>query len=185
MPRSIRSSRWPWWCPDRCRRAGGPGARAGEFGVPVTSARRRHLAGRSDRRRRPDHRLFQASGRSGRVHSEARTVWVEPGVVLDRLNRLLRPHGLFFPVDISTGSRATLGGMAANNACACARSATASWSTTCWRSTACSPTARRSDLILAAGQSRLARRLTPLSRADPDRARDCRSGGRPQSPPAS
>ena len=47
----------------------------------------------------------------------ARTVWVEPGVVLDRLNRYLKPHGLFFPVDISTGSRATLGGMAANNAC--------------------------------------------------------------------
>jgi FAD/FMN-containing dehydrogenase/Fe-S oxidoreductase len=44
-------------------------------------------------------------------------VWVEPGVVLDRLNRFLKPHGLFFPVDISTGSRATLGGMAANNAC--------------------------------------------------------------------
>jgi FAD/FMN-containing dehydrogenase len=48
---------------------------------------------------------------------EARTVWVEPGLVLDRLNRHLKPHGLFFPVDISTGSRATLGGMAANNAC--------------------------------------------------------------------
>ena len=47
----------------------------------------------------------------------ARTVWVEPGLVLDRLNRFLRPHGLFFPVDISTSSRATLGGMAANNAC--------------------------------------------------------------------
>jgi FAD/FMN-containing dehydrogenase/Fe-S oxidoreductase len=48
---------------------------------------------------------------------EARTVWVEPGLVLDRLNRQLRAHGLFFPVDISTASRATLGGMAANNAC--------------------------------------------------------------------
>jgi FAD/FMN-containing dehydrogenase/Fe-S oxidoreductase len=47
----------------------------------------------------------------------ARTVWVEPGVVLDRLNRYLKPHGLFFPVDLSTSSRATLGGMAANNAC--------------------------------------------------------------------
>ena len=51
------------------------------------------------------------------LDAEARTVWVEPGVVLDRLNRHLRPHGLFFPVDISTSSRATLGGMAANNAC--------------------------------------------------------------------
>ena len=51
------------------------------------------------------------------LDTEARTVWVEPGVVLDRLNRYLKPHGLFFPVDISTSSRATLGGMAANNAC--------------------------------------------------------------------
>jgi FAD/FMN-containing dehydrogenase/Fe-S oxidoreductase len=51
------------------------------------------------------------------LDAEQRTVWVEPGIVLDRLNRLLRPHGLFFPVDISTSSRATLGGMAANNAC--------------------------------------------------------------------
>ncbi len=46
-----------------------------------------------------------------------RTVRVEPGVVLDRLNRALRPRGLFFPVDISTASRATIGGMAANNSC--------------------------------------------------------------------
>ncbi len=56
-------------------------------------------------------------GRMLELDAEARTVWVEPGLVLDRLNRQLRPHGLFFPVDISTSSRATLGGMAANNAC--------------------------------------------------------------------
>ena len=36
---------------------------------------------------------------------------VEPGIVLDELNRRLRPHGLWFPVDISTASRATIGGM--------------------------------------------------------------------------
>jgi FAD/FMN-containing dehydrogenase/Fe-S oxidoreductase len=48
---------------------------------------------------------------------EARTVRVEPGVVLDELNRFLKPHGLFYPVDVSTASRATLGGMTANNAC--------------------------------------------------------------------
>src|SRR3954469_22629681 len=42
---------------------------------------------------------------------------VEPGVVLDELNRRLRPHGLWFPVDISTASRATIGGMAGNNSC--------------------------------------------------------------------
>jgi FAD/FMN-containing dehydrogenase/Fe-S oxidoreductase len=46
-----------------------------------------------------------------------RTVRVQPGIVLDELNRLLRPHGLFFPVDVSTASRATIGGMAGNNSC--------------------------------------------------------------------
>ena len=45
----------------------------------------------------------------------ARRVRVEPGIVLDDLNRALRPHGLFFPVDPSTASRCTIGGMAANN----------------------------------------------------------------------
>ena len=47
----------------------------------------------------------------------ARRVAVEPGLVLDRLNHWLKPHGLFFPVDVSTASRATLGGMAGNNSC--------------------------------------------------------------------
>ncbi|HXY89615.1 MAG TPA: FAD-linked oxidase C-terminal domain-containing protein, partial [Xanthobacteraceae bacterium] len=42
---------------------------------------------------------------------------VEPGIVLDDLNRALAPHGLWFPVDISTASRATIGGMAGNNSC--------------------------------------------------------------------
>ncbi len=42
---------------------------------------------------------------------------VEPGVVLDDLNRQLKAHGLWFPVDISTSSRATIGGMAGNNSC--------------------------------------------------------------------
>ena len=42
---------------------------------------------------------------------------VEPGIVLDDLNRQLKPHGLWFPVDISTASRATVGGMTANNSC--------------------------------------------------------------------
>ncbi len=49
------------------------------------------------------------------VDREARTAWVEPGVVLDQLNRRLAPAGLFFPVDVATASRATIGGMAGNN----------------------------------------------------------------------
>ncbi len=42
---------------------------------------------------------------------------VEPGIVLDDLNRQLKPHGVWFPVDISTASRATIGGMTGNNSC--------------------------------------------------------------------
>lgn len=49
------------------------------------------------------------------LHPEEATVVVEPGIVLDALNASLRPHGLFFPVDVATASRATLGGMAGNN----------------------------------------------------------------------
>ncbi len=48
---------------------------------------------------------------------EARTAEVEPGIVLDTLNAQLRPHGLWFPVDVSTSGQATLGGMAGNNSC--------------------------------------------------------------------
>ncbi len=42
---------------------------------------------------------------------------VEPGIVLDDLNRKLKSTGLWFPVDISTASRATIGGMVGNNSC--------------------------------------------------------------------
>jgi len=48
---------------------------------------------------------------------EGRRAVVEPGIVLDDLNRQLRPHGLWFPVDVSTASRATIGGMVGNNSC--------------------------------------------------------------------
>src|SRR6266567_8756139 len=43
------------------------------------------------------------------------TVRVGPGVVLDHLNNFLRPHGFCFGPDVATSSRATLGGMIANN----------------------------------------------------------------------
>ena len=51
------------------------------------------------------------------LNVEEKSIWVEPGVVLDHLNAYLKPHGLWFPVDVSTSSRATIGGMSANNSC--------------------------------------------------------------------
>lgn len=43
-------------------------------------------------------------------------VTVEPGVVLDQLNAFLASDGWFFPPNVSTASRATIGGMAATDA---------------------------------------------------------------------
>ena len=51
------------------------------------------------------------------VNAEERWARVEPGIVLDELNAQLAPLGLRFAPDISTASRATLGGMMANNSC--------------------------------------------------------------------
>ena len=51
----------------------------------------------------------------GEVDVSGRTVRVQPGVVLDHLNRALAPHGLMFGPDVATASRATLGGMIGNN----------------------------------------------------------------------
>lgn len=49
--------------------------------------------------------------------AQARTITVEPGMVLDHLNAWLKPHGLWFPVDVSTAAQCTIGGMAGNNSC--------------------------------------------------------------------
>jgi FAD/FMN-containing dehydrogenase/Fe-S oxidoreductase len=49
------------------------------------------------------------------LNTAERWVRVEPGIVLDELNAQLKPHGLRFAPDISTASRATIGGMMANN----------------------------------------------------------------------
>jgi len=46
-----------------------------------------------------------------------REVTVQPGMVLDQLNAFLRPHQLWFPVDVSTSAQATIGGMTGNNSC--------------------------------------------------------------------
>nr|WP_205709673.1 FAD-binding and (Fe-S)-binding domain-containing protein [Kineococcus siccus] len=51
------------------------------------------------------------------VDPVTRTALVEPGVVLDDLQRAAKPHGLRFGPDPSTHARCTVGGMIGNDAC--------------------------------------------------------------------
>jgi len=53
--------------------------------------------------------------RISELNIEKRTVRVGAGVVLDQLNNFLKPHAFCFGPDVATSSRATLGGMIANN----------------------------------------------------------------------
>jgi FAD/FMN-containing dehydrogenase/Fe-S oxidoreductase len=49
------------------------------------------------------------------LNVDQRSVRVGAGVVLDQLNAFLEPHGFCFGPDVATSSRATIGGMIANN----------------------------------------------------------------------
>src|SRR5438477_2618861 len=49
------------------------------------------------------------------LNLEARSVRTGAGVVLDQLNAFLNPHGFCFGPDVATSSRATVGGMIAND----------------------------------------------------------------------
>ncbi|TVQ95249.1 MAG: FAD-binding oxidoreductase, partial [Deltaproteobacteria bacterium] len=51
------------------------------------------------------------------VDEHTRTARVQPGVILDDLNRHLAPRGLFFGPDTSTANRCMIGGMIGNNSC--------------------------------------------------------------------
>ncbi|MEZ5878787.1 MAG: FAD-linked oxidase C-terminal domain-containing protein [Tepidamorphaceae bacterium] len=51
------------------------------------------------------------------IDTDAMTATVEPGIVLDHLNAQLKSRKVWCPVDVSTASRATIGGMTANNSC--------------------------------------------------------------------
>ena len=51
------------------------------------------------------------------LNVEERWVRVEPGVVLDELNNILKPYNLFFAPETSTSNRCTIGGMVGNNSC--------------------------------------------------------------------
>ncbi|MET9272879.1 FAD-binding and (Fe-S)-binding domain-containing protein [Kribbella sp. NPDC003557] len=75
------------------------------------------------------------------VDGAARTAIVEPGVVLTDLLAAAKPHGLAFGADPSSASRATLGGMIANNACG---AHSVAWGTT-------ADNLRSLDVVLADG----------------------------------
>ena len=51
------------------------------------------------------------------VNLSAGWVRVQPGVVLDQLNKYLKPHNVFFAPNLAPSSRATLGGMINTDAC--------------------------------------------------------------------
>lgn len=51
----------------------------------------------------------------GELDKTAMTIKVQPGVIRDDLNRVLKPHGLFFGPNTSTSNRCMIGGMAGNN----------------------------------------------------------------------
>lgn len=51
------------------------------------------------------------------INASEKWVRVEPGVVLEELNIVLKKHGLFFGPETSTANRCNIGGMVGNNAC--------------------------------------------------------------------
>ena len=51
------------------------------------------------------------------INEQERWIRVQPGVVLDEMNKMLAPKGLFFGPETSTGNRCMMGGMVGNNSC--------------------------------------------------------------------
>jgi FAD/FMN-containing dehydrogenase/Fe-S oxidoreductase len=51
------------------------------------------------------------------INKKEHWVRVQPGVILDELNKVLEPYGLFFGPETSTSSRCMIGGMVGNNSC--------------------------------------------------------------------
>ena len=116
-PRSTRLCPWAWWFPGpwtrRCGRWRSPGTRAW---IVTPRGGGTSQCGQTVN----EGIVVDFSKHLNRILSldvENRTCVVEPGIVLDDLNRQLKKHGLWFPVDVSTASRATIGGMAGNNSC--------------------------------------------------------------------
>ena len=51
------------------------------------------------------------------INAEEHWVRVQPGVILDELNKVVEKQGLFFGPETSTSSRCMIGGMVGNNSC--------------------------------------------------------------------
>ena len=117
MPRSIRSSRlvvaFPLGLPRR-RELSSARPRAANVSVTPRGAGTSLLAGGAI----GDGLIVEFSRHNRQItdlNLEKRTVRVGAGVVLDQLNAFLRPYQFCFGPDVATSSRATLGGMIANN----------------------------------------------------------------------
>jgi len=93
---------------------------------------------------------------------EQRSAVVQPGLVLDALNAQLRPHGLWFPVDVSTSAQATLGGMAGNNSCGSRSIAHGNMVHNVEAIDACTSDGRRIRFGPMTGDSELTRKLKDL-----------------------
>ena len=107
----------------------------------------------------------------------ARRSTVQPGIVLDQLNAWLKPHGLWYPVDVSTSAQARSAAWPATIPAARARSATATWCTTCARSTRCWPTARAFRFDASVPEDIAIRRSARYRRSRCAAHRRARSGG--------
>ena len=51
------------------------------------------------------------------INAKEKWIRVQPGVVLDEMNKVLAPKGLFFSPETSTSNRCMMGGMVGNNSC--------------------------------------------------------------------
>ncbi len=51
------------------------------------------------------------------INQKEKWIRVQPGVVLDEMNEILKPDGLFFAPETSTSNRCMMGGMVGNNSC--------------------------------------------------------------------
>lgn len=64
--------------------------------------------------------VMEVSSKLNRIlllNKKEKSVWVEPGIIRDDLNKQIEKSGLFFGPETSTANRALLGGMLGNNSC--------------------------------------------------------------------